>query len=172
MAIRGARPNDRRIAAHLIVRNVPKAIAFYERAFGARVTYRSAVPPEGRVLHAQLKVGDSFVLVSEENMGMPEETYAQYETGIRTRSPETLRGTSCILELYVDDADRAFQRAIEAGATPKIPVSDAFHGDRYGQVVDPFGHVWALATVLETLEPEQVDARAAAHFGQMQDAER
>jgi PhnB protein len=170
MAIRGARPNDRQIAAHLVVRNLPGAVAFYERAFGARVTYRSAVPPDGRVLHAQLKVGDSFVLVSEENMGIPEATYSQFETGMRTRSPETLAGTTCILELYVDDVDRAFQRAVDAGAAPKIPVSDAFYGDRYGQVVDPFGHVWALATVLETLEPREVDARAAAHFGQMQDA--
>lgn len=172
MAIRGARPNDRKISAHLIVRDVPKAIDFYARAFGAQAVYRSVVPPDGRVLHAQLRIGDSHVLVSEENMGMPEQVYSRFETGVRTRSPETLRGTSFILEIYVDDVDQAFRRAIDAGAAPKIPVANAFYGDRYGQIVDPFGHVWALATVLETLDPEEVDARAAAHFGTMQTAGR
>ncbi len=161
MAIQGARANDRRIAAHLIVRNLANAIDFYERAFGAEVLYRSAIPPDSRVLHAQLKVADSYVLVSEENMGMPEEVYARLETGVKTRSPQTLKGTSVILELYVDDVDRAFRRAIEAGAEPKIPVAEAFYGDRYGQLVDPFGHVWALATVLETLTAREVDERAA-----------
>jgi PhnB protein len=170
MAIRGARANERRIAAHLMVRNLEKAIDFYRRAFGAEVLYRSAIPPESRVLHAQLKVADSYVLVSEENMGMPEEAYSRFETGMKTRSPETLRGTSVILELYVDDVDAAFRRAAEAGATPKIPVANAFYGDRYGQLIDPFGHVWALATVLETLTASEVDERAAAHFGQMQAA--
>jgi uncharacterized glyoxalase superfamily protein PhnB len=165
MAIRGARPDERRIAAHLLVRNLERAIDFYRRAFGAEVLYRSTVGPESRVLHAQLRIADSWVLVSEENMGMPEEVYARYETGMKTRSPETLRGTTVILELYVDDVDRAFRRAVEAGASPKIPVGNAFYGDRYGQLVDPFGHVWALATVLETLTPERVDELAASHFG-------
>ena len=164
MAIAGARPDERRITAHLLVRNVEKAIDFYRRAFGADVLYRSAVGPDSRVLHAQLRVADSCLLLSEENMGMAEATFARYETGVKTRSPETLRGTSVILELYVDDVDRAFRRAVEAGATPKIPVANAFYGDRYGQLVDPFGHVWALATVLETLSAEQVDERAASHF--------
>ena len=170
MAIRGARPDERRIAAHLIVRNLERAIDFYRRAFGAEVLYRSAIGPESRALHAQMKIADSFVLVSEENMGMPEQVYSRFETGVRTRSPETLRGTSVILELYVEDVDRAFRRALEAGATAKIPVADAFYGDRYGQLIDPFGHVWALATVLETLTASEVDGRAATHFGQMQRA--
>jgi PhnB protein len=172
MAIRGARPDERRIAAHLIVRDLEKAIDFYRRAFGAEVLYRSAIPPESRVLHAQLKIADSYVLVSEENMGLPEEVYSRFETGVKTRSPQTLAGTTVILELYVDDVERAFQRAVEAGARPKIPVANAFYGDRYGQLVDPFGHVWALAKVLETLTAREVDERAAAHFGQMQGATR
>lgn len=172
MAIRGARPNERRIAAHLIVRSLEKAIDFYRRAFGAEVLYRSAIPPESRVLHAQMKIAESCVLLSEENMGMSEEVYSRFETGVKTRSPETLRGTSVILELYVEDVDRAFQRAVEAGATAKIPVANAFYGDRYGQLIDPFGHVWALATVVETLSAKEVDDRAAAHFGQMQGASR
>ena len=172
MAIRGARPEERRIAAHLIVRNLEKAIEFYQRAFGAEVLYRSAIPQGSRPLHAQIKIAESFVLVSEENMGMPEEVYARFETGSKTRSPETLRGTSVILELYVEDVDRAFQRAVEAGARSKIPVANAFYGDRYGQLVDPFGHVWALATVRETLSAREVDERAAEQFGPMQGAAR
>jgi PhnB protein len=172
MAIQGARLDERRIAAHLIVRNLEKAIDFYRRAFSAEVLYRSAIPPESRALHAQMKIADSFVMLSEENMGMPEETYSKFETGMKTRSPETLHGTTVILEIYVDDVDRAFQRAVEAGATPKIPVANAFYGDRYGQLIDPFGHVWALATVRETLTAREVDNRAAEYFGQMQGAAR
>jgi uncharacterized glyoxalase superfamily protein PhnB len=170
MAIRGARPNDRRIVAHLIVRNLEKAIDFYRRAFGAEVLYRSAIPPESRALHAQVRIADSVVLLSEENMGMSEEVYSRFETGMKTRSPEMLQGSTVILELYVDDVDGAFRRAVEAGARPKIPVADAFYGDRYGQLVDPFGHVWALATVLEALTPREVDQRAADYFSQMQGA--
>jgi len=164
MAIRGARPDERRIAPHLLVRNVGKAIDFYRRAFGAEVLYQSALPGESRVLHAQLRIGESYVLLSEENMGMSEDVFSRYESGIKTRSPEFLRGTSVIFELYVEDVDRSFRRAVEAGATPKLPVANAFYGDRYGQLVDPFGHVWALATVVETLSAEQVDERAASHI--------
>ena len=167
MAIRGARPDERRIAAHLLVRNLTKAIAFYRDAFGAEVLYRSAVGPDARVLHAQLRLADSYVLLSEENMGLSEDAFSRYETGMKTRSPETLRGTSVILELYVEDVDRSFRRAVEAGAAPKIPVADTFYGDRYGQIVDPFGHVWALSTAIETLSPEEVDARAASRFSQL-----
>jgi uncharacterized glyoxalase superfamily protein PhnB len=169
MAIIGGKPQNRRIAAHLIVKGIEKAIDFYERAFGARVLYRSAIPPEGAVLHAQLAIADSVVLLSEENMGMPEEVMAQHEVGMRTRSPETLKGTSVILELYVEDVDAAYTRAIDAGAAPKIPVANAFYGDRYGQLTDPFGHVWALATPLEWLTPEEVDRRAMEHFGLMRE---
>ena len=74
-----------------------------------------------------------------------------------------------ILELYVDDVDAAYSRAIEAGATPKIPVANAFYGDRYGQLTDPFGHVWALATPFEQLTAAEVDRRAMEHFGLMRE---
>jgi uncharacterized glyoxalase superfamily protein PhnB len=164
MAIQAARPVERRITPHLIVRNLDRAIDFYRRAFGARLLYRSAIPGGGLALHAQLQVADSCVLVSEENMGIPEEVYKRYETGPKTRSPETLQGSSVILELYVEDVDAAFGQAVSAGARVKMPVGEAFYGDRYGQLVDPFGHVWALATVRETLAAEEVDRRAAEYF--------
>ena len=74
-------------------------------------------------------------------------------------SPQTLGGTSTVLELYVDDADAAHRRAVDAGATPTLPVSDTFWGDRYGWVTDPFGHIWALMTAQEEITAEEVDAR-------------
>jgi PhnB protein len=168
MAIRGGKPPIHRPVPHIFVRGLARAVDFYERALGAKVGYRSAIPGFP-VLHAQLMIGDSAILVSEENMGMDEETASRYEAGTaRIRSPQTLGGTSCIIEIYVGDVDAAFRRAIEAGGVPKVPVSNAFFGDRYGQFTDPFGHVWALATVLETLSPEQVDQRAMREFAQPQ----
>ncbi len=167
MAIRAARPVDRRITPHLIVRNLDRAIDFYRHAFDAEVLYRSAIPGGGPGLHAQLQVADSCLLVSEENMGMPEEVYKRYETGPKTRSPETLEGSSVILELYVEDVEKAFRQAVSAGARVKMPLGDAFYGDRYGQLVDPFGHVWALATARESLTAEEVDGRAAEYFRAM-----
>lgn len=164
MAIQGGRPDDRRIVAHLIVRDAAQAVEFYRQAFGAEVLYQAPVPG-GKVLHAHLRIAGSVIMISEENMGMPEEAYAGREVGIPTRSPQRFAGTTVILELYVDDVDAAFRRALAAGATVKSPVALAFYGDRYGQLVDPFGHVWALATVAETLSPEEVERRMMEHFG-------
>ena len=163
MAIQGARTDNGQIAAHLIVKDVAEAIDFYRRALGAEELYRGEMPG-GRVLHAQLRIANSFVLVSLENMGMDEETASRFSRGMRVRSPHTLNGTSAILELYVDDVDAAFRRAIEAGAMVKLPVEDMFYGDRYGMIEDPFGHVWALATVKETLASRQIYERMLAHF--------
>ncbi len=163
MSIKGGKPNDRKVTPNLIVKDAAKALEFYERALGAKAIYASRLP-DGRVLHAQLRVGDTVFLVSEENMGMPEEAFAGLEQGMRTRSPHTLGGTSLVLELYVDDVDEAFRRAIEAGGKPKMDVADTFYGDRLGQFEDPFGHVWGIATVIEELEPEEVDRRARARF--------
>lgn len=109
MAIEGARPNDRRVVAHLLVRNLENAIDFYRRAFGASELYRSTSGPGGKVLHAHLAIGGSVVMFSEENMAMPEEVWARHEVGMRTRSPQSLRGTSVILEMYVDDVDAAYK---------------------------------------------------------------
>lgn len=163
MAIKGGKPNDRRITPNLIVRNAAAALEFYQDALGAQVLYVSRLP-SGAVLHAQVKIGDTAFLVTEENMGMPEAAFARFENGMRTRSPQTLGGTSFVLELYVDDVDASYRRAIDAGGKPKMDVSDTFYGDRVGQFEDPFGHVWGLATVTEVLEPEEVDRRARERF--------
>ena len=163
MAIKGARPNNQQVAPHLIVRDVTKAIDFYERALGAQVLFRGQMPG-GTVLHAHVRIAESVIMVSLENMGADEHEVAQVEVGMRVRGPETLRGTTTILELYVPDVDAAFQRAVDAGGTPKLPVGDQFYGDRYGQFTDPFGHVWALASVRETLTADEIEARVREHF--------
>lgn len=163
MSIRGGKPNDRRVAPNLIVRNAARALEFYQAVLGAQAIYVSRLP-DGKVLHAQLRIGDTVFLVSEENMGMPEAAFANLEKGMRTRSPETLGGTTVVLEIYVDDVDETYRRAIEAGATAKMQVADTFYGDRLGQFEDPFGHVWGVGTVLEELEPAEVDRRARERF--------
>jgi PhnB protein len=159
MAIQGSRPRESRtIAPNLIVRGVEEAIRFYEQALGAEALYRGAMPG-GPTLHAQLRVAGSFLLLSDEIMKHPE---------MRTGSPETIGGSSAIYELFVEDADAAFERAAKAGATPVNPVNDAFYGDRTGIFADPFGHLWSVSAPTEVLTPEQIQARMLEHFSEMQ----
>ena len=118
----------------LAVRGAAKALEFYAQAFGAKEILR--VPgPEGKIAHAQMRIGDSLFFLAEE------------DPGIRNgyRSPQTLRGTSCAIYMYVADADTVFDQAVRAGAEGLFPVADQPWGDREGLVRDPFGHLWALA---------------------------
>jgi PhnB protein len=154
MAIKGARGEDGRITPHLMVPDASAAVDFYVRAFGARERYRSPLPG-GRGLHVHLTIAQTLVMITEED---PANRIATF------RSPRSLGGTSTIFELYVPDADAAFERALEAGAEPALPLSDTFWGDRYGWVADPFGYIWALATAKEELTPDEVKARMDALF--------
>ena len=158
MSIKGARPNDRHIAAHLFLQNVDRAVAFYRDAFGAVELYRSTMP-NGTVVHAQLKIGDSVLGISREHPEIEQALVPEEQRGIRLRAPESVGVTGVVLEMYVDDVDGVYQRAVDAGAEARIPLTDTFFGDRYGQLTDPFGHVWALATVLEELTPAEVERR-------------
>jgi PhnB protein len=153
MAIKGARLTTRQIAPHLIVEDGPKALQFYKDAFGAEVLYLSEMP-HAPGLHAQLKIADSVVLVSTENMQQRPEAHV--------RAPETLGGTCVLLELYVDDVDAWFERAVRAGGKATMKPADAFFGDRYSWLTDPFGHIWALATAQDVLTPEQIADRMRA----------
>jgi PhnB protein len=153
VSIKGGRPNTDQIAPHLIVRDGEAAIEFYRTVFGAEELYRSPMPA-GVGLHAQLRIGHSAVLVSTESITPGGDICA--------RSPETLGGSSIILELYVSDVDAVFERASRAGATVTLPPSDQFFGDRYGQFRDPMGHLWGVASVKEELTPDEVAARMAA----------
>jgi PhnB protein len=141
------------ITPHLVIDGASEAIEFYKRAFGAEELCRMPFPgPDGqmKVGHAALQVGDSRLFLADE---CPQAGV----TGPNGGSPVTIH-------LYVTDADAVFGRAVEAGATVAMPLADMFWGDRYGQVVDPFGHRWSIATHLEDLTPEQMEERKAAAF--------
>ncbi|HEY8478162.1 MAG TPA: VOC family protein [Chloroflexota bacterium] len=138
----------------LIVRDAAAAIEFYQRAFGARELLRMLSPDGQHVWHAEIQIGDSRLMLGEE---IPD--------GSSGRAPQSLGGTPVSLHLYVEDADAVFQRAVEAGATVTMPLTDVFWGDRYGKVTDPFGHVWAIGTHKEDVGEEEMRRRAQAFAG-------
>jgi uncharacterized glyoxalase superfamily protein PhnB len=143
------------ITPYLVVRDAAKAIEFYKRAFGAEEALRMPGPDGKTVMHAELRIGDAFIYLTGENP----------EWG--KKSPQAYGGSPVSLHLYVADVDAAFKRAVAAGATVKMPVDDMFWGDRYGQVSDPFGFDWGIATVKETLTPQEVGKRAKEFFAKM-----
>jgi len=138
----------------LTVRDGAKAVEFYKRAFGAREAFRMD-GPNGKLMHAELKIGDSSIMLGEENL----------QWG--AQSPEFLKGTPVSLYLYVPNVDAAFAQAVAAGAKALKPVDDMFWGDRQGEVSDPFGHRWSLATHKEDLTPEQIKQGAQEFFASL-----
>jgi uncharacterized glyoxalase superfamily protein PhnB len=142
------------ITPHLVIKGAAEAIEFYKRAFGAEEIGRMPMPgPDGQVKigHAELRIGNSFLFLADE--------FPEYgSTGPNGHSPVSLH-------LYVTDVDTAFQRAVDAGATVTMPLADMFWGDRYGKLVDPFGHNWSLATHIEDVTPEEMKERMAAMKG-------
>jgi PhnB protein len=140
------------ITPHLAVRGAAKAIDFYKKAFGAEEIVRNLGPDGRMIMHAQLKIGDSMLLLHDE---FP-------ESG--GQSPQTLEGSPITLHLYVEDADAAFARAVAAGAKVEMELQNTFWGDRYGQLIDPFGHCWSIGAKLEDLSPDQIRKRAQELF--------
>jgi len=134
------------VTPYLIVDGAARAIDFYQRAFGAEEIMRMR-GPDGKIGHAELRIGDSIIMVSDE---MP-------ESG--ARSPHSLGGTTAGLFLYVPDVDKVFSQAVAAGATVDMPLQDMFWGDRYGKLTDPFGHSWSLATHVEDVSPQEMEQR-------------
>ena len=124
------------ITPHLVVKGAKQAIEFYTKALGAEEVYRMPAEDGERLMHAHLKVGDAEFFLCDD--------FPEYRGG-QSSDPRSLGGTSVTLHQYVPDADAAIARAAEAGATVKMPAQDMFWGDRYGQVVDPFGHTWSFA---------------------------
>jgi|SRR5215472_40766 len=163
MSIRGAQGERDRIAPHLIVRNASEAMEFYKRALGAVELYRSPLPG-GMGMHIHLRIGKSFAMLTDET---PPSQSHDINSTIALLSPQTLGGTTTVHEILVDDVDAAYKRAVDVGATPLLPVSDCFWGDRYGWVRDPYGHIWALAMVLEELTPEEVQRRMEQAMAEM-----
>ena len=124
-----------------------RAIDFYKQAFGATEIMRMP-GPGGRVMHAELRIGDSVIFVSDEFPGM-------------AAAPTPGAVPSSYVFLYTEDVDTVFNRAVAAGAQPTMPVTDMFWGDRYGKLTDPFGHSWGLSTHVEDVAPEEMARRSA-----------
>ena len=142
------------VTPHLAVDDATAAIEFYKRAFGA--TERSRMPsPDGKIAHAELEIGDSLIMLAD--------PFPQAQT----KPPKELGGTTGGVFLYVEDVDAAFQQATDAGATVTMAPEDMFWGDRFGSLMDPFGHHWSLATHKEDLSEEEIAERGQAAMAAM-----
>ena len=135
------------VTPYLMVRDGARAIAFYRDAFGAQELMRFD-DPNGRVAHAEVKIGDSHVMLADETKDFV--------------GPQTLGGAGVSLMLYVEDVDATFAKAVAAGAKVRRPVADQFYGDRVGTLADPFGHVWSIGTHREDVSVEEMQRRMAA----------
>ena len=137
----------------LTVRGAAQAIEFYVRAFGARELGRMAAPDGLQIWHAELQIGDSRLMLADEFPDMG------------GQAPDSLGGTPVTMHLYVEDADAFVERAVGAGATVIQPLMDAFWGDRYGKLKDPFGHEWSIATHVEDVSEDEMRRRAETFAG-------
>jgi PhnB protein len=141
------------ITPYLALRDAKAAIDFYKRAFGAELVLKLDTP-DGKIAHAEIRIGDSILMLSEENPDWG------------NLSPQSLGGSPVFLMIYVSDVDTAFPMAIAAGATEVRPVQDQFYGDRSGTLKDPYGYQWTLATHTEDLSQEEIERRMQAEFAQ------
>ena len=143
----------------VMFRDARQAIEFYKQAFGA--VERFALPgPDGKgVMHAELLIGDSIIMLGEENPDEP------------CKSAETMQGSPVSFYLYLEDVDQAFRRALEAGAALRMPVQEMFWGDRVGTLQDPFGYNWSLATHVKDPTPQEIREGAEAAFARMAEKE-
>ena len=142
---------DEEEESYLAIKNAARALEFYEKAFGATVRY-TLLMPDGRVGHAEISLGDSIVMLSDE--------FPEYGG----KAPEALGGSPVSIHLYVDDVDAFFKRALAAGARERKRVEDQFYGDRSGQLEDPFGHLRWVATHKEDVAPDEMQKRVRAMF--------
>lgn len=140
------------ITAHLVVEGAADAMDFYKRAFGAQDLGRMQMPDGRRLMHGAMKIGNSMLMLVD--------AFEEYGG----KGPKGLGGSPVTLHLYVPDADKAFQRAVDAGCSVAMPIADMFWGDRYGKVKDPFGHEWSVATHKRDMTPAQMDAGMKAMF--------
>jgi PhnB protein len=145
------------VTPYLVLDDASRAIDFYKKAFGAQEIMRMDGPP-GKIAHAEIKIGDSPIMISDE---MP---------GASDRSPKSLGGSGVGIFLYVDNVDSVFNQAVSAGAKAEMPPQDMFWGDRFGKLVDPFGHHWALATHVEDVAPEEMNKRGQEAMAKMAQA--
>jgi PhnB protein len=152
MAVRPVPEGYSTVTPYLIVSGAAAAIDYYKKAFGATELMRFGTP-DGKVAHAEIQIGGSRMMLADEN---PEQGY---------RSPRSLGGSGTGIMLYLDDVDAVFTRAIESGARVHQPVQDQFYGDRSGTLIDPFGHMWTVATHVEDVSEEEMERRMRAMAG-------
>ena len=132
------------VTATLTVKEAAKAIEFYKKAFDAKELFRFPGPDGKTIMHAEIMIGNSIVMLADE---MP---------GMGCRSPQSIGGTGSSIYLYVNDADSTFNKAISAGAKVLMPLMEGFWGDRFGSIEDPFGHVWGIATRKKDMTPDEI----------------
>ncbi|MDA0283646.1 MAG: VOC family protein [Planctomycetota bacterium] len=149
------RENAHSITAYMIVPCCVEALAFYEKAFGAQSKFRLD-GPGGSTMHAEMRIGDSNVMMTDENLKLG------------MKSPATLGGGTMSLHIHVADVDAAQQQAVEAGCEVLMPAADMFWGARFCQLQDPFGHQWSIAQDIETVSPEELMIRHARVLKQME----
>jgi PhnB protein len=141
------------VTPYLFVRSAASAIDFYKNVFGATEVVRMA-GSNGKIMHAELRIGDSIVMLADENP----------TTGVM--SPQTIGGFSVGLHLYVENVDAVILKAVDNGSKLLRPIKNQFYGDRSGSVLDPFGHMWSVATHVEDVSPEEMRKRMTAAMGQ------
>jgi PhnB protein len=153
MAVKPIPDGYHTVTPYLIIKDAARAIDFYKKAFGATELMRMA-DPSGMVMHAEIQIGDSPIMLADEfpDMGF--------------RGPQAYGGTPVSILLYVKDVDALAAQAVAAGAKVMRPVKDQFYGDRSGTFTDPFGHVWTLATHKEDVPPEEMNRRFEEHMKQ------
>lgn len=143
------------ITPSLVIKDGKRAIEFYKKALGAKEMY-SMNSPDGNFMHAELMIGDSKIMLNNEPGNGDHPGHDEY----CAKSPSELRGTTATFYVYVENSDKVFDRAVAAGAKAAMPMTDMFWGDRVGNIRDPFGYLWTIASRKEILTPEQVNARA------------
>jgi PhnB protein len=154
MSVNAIPAGHRTVTPYLAIKDAVKALEFYKKAFGATESFRLMMP-DGRLGHAEILLGDCVIMLSDE---FPE---------FGGKAPPTLGGSAVSIHLYVDDVDVFFNKALAAGAKERKPVMDQFYGDRSGQLEDPFGHLWWVATHKEDVSPEEMQKRVEAMFAEM-----
>jgi len=152
MSVKAVPAGHHTVAPYLAIKNGVEALEFYKMAFGAIESYK-LIMPDGRLGHAEIRLGDSVIMLADE---FPE---------FGGKAPPTLGGSPVSIHLYVDDVDAFFKKAVAAGAKERKPVMDQFYGDRSGQLEDPYGHLWWVATHKEDVPPEELQKRVQAMFG-------
>ena len=140
----------------LTIKGASEAIEFYKKAFGAQEIYRFLGPDGKSIMHAEIKIGGSSIMLCDE---MPQ---------MGVLSPKTIGGPSGSIYLYVQNSDDVFNKAVSAGAKPKMPMMDGFWGDRFGSIEDPFGHVWSIATRKKDMSEDEIKKAAQEFMKQMQ----